>query len=331
MIALSPGKRNKLKLCSNEKGIIAAIAIDQRGSLREKIVKIKNSEVSDQELITFKNCVTEILTPYASAILLDTFFGLEAVSKRAEETGVLLSYDRSGYAPDLEGRIPRLLPNWSVERLIQAGADAIKLMIYYDIEDSEEINTIKHVFVERIGAECQACDVPFFLEPVCYSNAIKDKQSLDFARVKPDKVIGIMREFSKPQYRIDILKVEPPVNIRFVENASANHDGQFAYKYEDALRLFKDAGQVAEVPFIYLSAGVTTEAFHEILKMAGESGTRFSGVLCGRSTWQGGIEPFLKGGEKGLKNWLEEEGVQIIQELNVILNKYAQPIWPYFD
>ena len=43
------------------------------------------------------------------------------------------------------------------------------------------------------------------------------KASSEYAKVKPHKVVEMMREFSKPRYQVDVLKVEVPVNMNFVE------------------------------------------------------------------------------------------------------------------
>ena len=48
-------------------GLIAAAAMDQRGSLKKAL----GANAGDRELEEFKTSVAEILTPHASAILLD--------------------------------------------------------------------------------------------------------------------------------------------------------------------------------------------------------------------------------------------------------------------
>jgi tagatose 1,6-diphosphate aldolase len=93
--------------------------------------------------------------------------------------------------------------------------------------------------------------------------------------------MGSMEEFSKPQYRVDVLKVEVPVNLNFVEGSSV-YKGQTAYTRKEALDYFRRAAEVAKKPFIYLSAGVGNAQFVESLKMAAEAGTDYSGVLCAR-------------------------------------------------
>jgi tagatose 1,6-diphosphate aldolase len=324
------GKFNGINAVADERGIIAAAAMDQRGSLRKAIAKARGGDASAADLSEFKVLVTEVLTPYASAILLDPEYGLEAVKHRAKHAGVFLAYEKTGYDATVKGRLPDLLPEWSVRRLIDAGADVIKILLYYDPDDTEQINTVKHAFIERVGAECRAYDVPFFLEVIAYSDEIGDENSLAFARVKPAKVKRYMREYTQPQYGVDVLKVEVPVNMRYVKGSRANPDGQVAYSQEEAKQHFREAAAATRVPFIYLSAGVSDEVFLETLKLAAEADTPFSGVLCGRATWQEGIPVYAKGGAAALRSWLEDQGVRNIQALNEVLQKGAKPWWDFY-
>src|SRR5258708_2574476 len=288
-IRMPRGKFNGINALANEKGIIAALAMDQRGSLQKTMTKLKGTEATDADLIEFKTLVSEVLTPYASAILLDPEYGLEAAKHRAKNVGLLLAYEKTGYGQNVKGRLPDLLPDWSALRLENAGANAVKVLMYYDPDDRMEINTIKHAFIERVGAECYANDIPFFLELLAYSDQIGDEKSFAFARAKPMKVRKYMQEFSRPLYRIDVLKVEIPVNMRYVEGARANGDGQVAYSREEAKQYFYATAEATKLPFIYLSGGVTNPVFIEELELVAECNVPFSGVLCGRATWQEGI------------------------------------------
>ncbi|ACZ42146.1 Tagatose-bisphosphate aldolase [Thermobaculum terrenum ATCC BAA-798] len=326
-VRMTRGKFEGLNKIADEKGIIAAAAMDQRGSLKKALAKAKGGDVSDQELSEFKALVSEILTPYASAILLDPEYGLEAAKRRASGKGLLLAYEKSGYDTTTKGRLPDLLPEWSVRRLVEAGADAIKILMYYDPDDDPKINTIKHAFIERVGAECRALDVPFFLEPVCYSDEIGDEKSFEFAKVKPSKVKKYMAEFSQDRYGVDVLKVEVPVNMKYVEGVKANTTGEVAYTREEAIEHFREAASLSKVPFIYLSAGVSDEVFRETLALANEAGVPYSGVLCGRATWQDGIPAYAQGGADALRSWLSDQGVKNIQALNEVIYQGARPWW----
>src|SRR5215471_1769032 len=161
---ISPGKQKGLQEVADQRGVIAAAAMDQRGSLRSAIAKEKGIDkkaITPEMMAEFKEAVVRILTPHASAILLDPEYGLSAAKQRAKNAGLLLAYEKSGYDNTRPGRLPDLLDNYSVRRLVEAGADCIKILLYYTPFDPPEINDVKHAWVERIGAECAAADVPF--------------------------------------------------------------------------------------------------------------------------------------------------------------------------
>ena len=224
---LTPGKLAGLKRVSNDRGVIAAAAMDQRGSLKKSLAKEKGSDVSNAMMEEFKSLVAEVLTPHASAILLDPEWGLPASKRRSKNAGLLLAYEKTGYDKTGPGRLPDLLDNWSARRLKEAGADCVKILLYYTPIDPKNINDIKHSWVERIGDECRANDIPFFLEFVGYEEGA-DEKGFDYAKKKPQIVTESMREFSKERYGVDVLKVDVRVNMKFVEGAKS-YAGQKAY------------------------------------------------------------------------------------------------------
>ena len=264
------------------------------------------------------------MTPYASSILLDPEYGLAAAQSRDPEAGLLLAYEKTGYDATTPGRLPDLLGEWSVERLKAAGADAIKFLLYYDVDEDAQINQLKHVFVERLGSECQAADLPFFLEVLSYDAKLPEVDSKAYAQRKPEKVIGLMKEFSKPQYKVDVLKVEVPVNMNYVAGFAK---GEAVHTKEEAAAYFKAQSDATHLPFIFLSAGVSASLFQETLVFAKEAGSTFNGVLCGRATWKDGAEPFVKQGTEAAKEWLASTGKQHIEDLNEVIQKTATSWW----
>jgi tagatose 1,6-diphosphate aldolase len=316
---ISPSKLKHLKALSTKDSIIAAAAMDQRGSLKKAIASAKGVDqnaIAPEMLSEFKTAVVRVLTPHASAILLDPEYGLDAAKARAANAGLLLAYEESGYDNTQPGRLPDLLPHVSAKRIAGWGADAVKILLYYTPFDEPAVNDIKHAFIERIGAECEFHQIPFFCEFVGYDPKGGDEKGLDYAKLKPQVVIGSMKEFSKPQYHIDVLKVEIPVNAQFVEGSSV-FKGQKAYSRAEALDHYREAAAVAAAkPFIYLSAGVSNKEFVENLHMATEAGTDFSGVLCGRATWKDGMPIYATKGVKALEDWLSSEGVKNINAVN---------------
>ncbi len=314
---LTPGKLAGLKAVSNARGVIAAAAMDQRGSLQKSIAKDRGAASDAHDLEEFKELVTDVLTRYSSAILLDPEYGLPATKLR-NNAGLLLAYEKTGYDSATPGRLPDLLDLWSVRRLKEAGADCIKILLYYTPFEKSQINDLKHAWVERIGAECIAHDIPFFLEMVGYDAEGGDEKSLAYALKKPSIVSGSMAEFGKARYDVDVLKVEVPVQMAFVEGTKS-YKGEKAYTRAEALQHFRDAEEMTHKPFIYLSAGVSNPVFIETLALAAESGTKFNGVLCGRATWADGVPIFATKGPKAFQDWLETQGVENIQNVNKAL------------
>ena len=318
---ISGGKRKGLEAVSDSHGVIAAVAIDQRSALRSLFahsMEIEPENVPAERLIQFKEAVSRILTPHASAILLDPEYGLSATRQRAKSAGLLLAYEKTGYDKKVPGRLPSLLEHWSVQRLVEAGADCVKVLLYYSNSSSLEINEIKQAFVERVGAECAAADVPFFLELVSYAEGLEEK-SIEFARVRPAVVTAGVAEFSKAQYRVDVLKVGVPVDLAHVEQ-SPTAGVEILYTRQQAKEHLLQAAEIAGVPFLYLSEGVSNATFQFGLELAAEAGATFSGVLCGRATWKDGVAVLVERGMAALEDWLGREGVRNIENINRHLN-----------
>ena len=322
---LSPGKRKGLESVSDSRGVIAALAIDQRDALRKLFsteLRIEKQAVPREQLESFKSIVVSALSPHASAVLLEPEYGLPAAAQRASSSGLLMAYEVSGYDPTVPGRIPRLLEGWSVRRLVDAGAHCIKVLLYYALTDATEITDRKRAWVERVGWECAGLDVPFFLEIVPYQAGVEE-HSPEFARCKADILTSAMKEFSRPRYCVDVLKVGVPVTMAYVQGASSS-DGSFVHSRRDALDLFRRAAEASAKPFLFLSAGVSNRAFNEALELAFEAGANFCGVLCGRATWKDGVGVFVRSGAEALQKWLETEGVANIQAVNASI-RHATP------
>ncbi|HEL0144148.1 TPA: tagatose-bisphosphate aldolase [Streptococcus equi subsp. zooepidemicus] len=321
MYHLSKAKYRLLEKVSR-KGIISALAFDQRGALKRMMAAHQDTEPAPWQIEALKALVSEELTPYASSILLDPEYGLPATKVRDEKSGLLLAYEQTGYDTTTTSRLPDCLVDWSVKRLKEAGADAVKFLLYYDVDGDERINQQKQAYIERIGSECQAEDIPFFLELLTYDEAILDNQSVAFAKLKAHKVNEAMKVFSTERFGVDVLKVEVPVNMAYVEGFA---EGEVVYSKEEAMQAFRDQEAASHLPYIYLSAGVSASLFQETLVFAAEAGARFNGVLCGRATWSGAVAVYMSEGEEAARQWLRTEGFENIDRLNQVLERTASP------
>ena len=158
------------------------------------------------------------------------------------------------------------------------------------------------------------------MEVLTYDDNIPDNKSAEFAKVKPHKVNEAMKLFSEDRFNVDVLKVEVPVNMNFVEGFS---EGEVVYTKEEAAQHFRDQDEATHLPYIYLSAGVSAELFQDTLKFAHDSGAQFNGVLCGRATWSGAVKVYIEEGEQAAREWLRTVGFKNIDDLNTVLKTTA--------
>src|SRR5689334_5590169 len=97
---LSNGKLRHMNALSTKDGVIAAAAMDQRGSLQKSIAAargIDSKAVTPEMMAEFKGAVVRVLTPHATAILLDPEYSLGVLADRAKNAGLLLAYEATGY------------------------------------------------------------------------------------------------------------------------------------------------------------------------------------------------------------------------------------------
>jgi tagatose 1,6-diphosphate aldolase len=322
-INLTPGKIAGLEAVSDGRGVIAALAMDQRGLLKNLLAKELGVADPPAAMMTdFKKLVAQTLTREASSILLDLEYGLEA-TKEINGKGLLLAYEHAGYSPDKPERLPSLTEGWSALRLKEVGANAIKILVYYTPFEKEWVNDRKKAWVERIGAECRSVDIPFFLEFLGYDVHGDGEASEEYARRKPEIVLRSMEEFTRDRYGADVLKIEVPIQMAFVEGTGA-FSGKKLHTRAEAMDLIRAEAALTDKPIIYLSAGVSSQVFLETLGLAVECGVKFHGVLAGRATWQDGVPIYAKHGPEALENWLTMTGMQNVRKINKVLEQ-AQP------
>ncbi|GAB5356550.1 hypothetical protein AAMO2058_000299500 [Amorphochlora amoebiformis] len=193
-------------------GIVVATALDHRNSLRSKLEKAGDRKFSSGEVEAFKSSLTKHLYKASSAILLDLKYGnparREIVAKGG--CGLIVAYE----AGSCKEKAPDLAEGFSVRKLKEQGANGIKLIIYWHPETDESEKEALSAFVERVGSECHAEGLPFFLEvKVRNLEACERKRAIR----QPQLVLAIVEEFSKDRYRADVLKLEFPVIPKFVK------------------------------------------------------------------------------------------------------------------
>jgi len=331
---VSEGKWRRLRSLADGEGRFKMMAIDQRGSLSDAIAKTTNrsaEQVSGEELAETKEVITRVLAPYATAVLTDPIYGYpHSFRSIPRGIGLLLAHEETGYersGPTGKDRKTNLIGGWSVEKAQHAGADAVKLLLYYHPDVSEEVRRYQQELVQRLGEECEQTCMPFLLELVSYALEEGGTSTDEFARKKPDLVIRSAREFSAPKYRVDVLKLEFPANLkRTREFCGGTFDGQerqAVYQLSEVREFCRQLNEGAGMPWVILSAGVGIEEFLVQVELATEAGA--SGFLCGRAIWKDAV-PFYPDFAT-MEEWLRSEGAYNF----VRANAYAHRAVPWFE
>jgi tagatose 1,6-diphosphate aldolase len=270
--SLTIGKLRGLQQLSNAQGIFAMCAMDHRGSMQRIIDRTAPDQVTYDMLVEYKRDLTELLAPESTAVLLDPIYGAaQAVADGMlpGRVALLVSLEETGYESDAQGRVPTLLPEWSVEKIKRMGASAVKILLYYRPDLAENASRQRQV-TRRVAEDCARFDIPFLIEPITYPISQADRFPETFAALKPVLVFGSARELTP--LGVDVLKVEFPADMHYEQDEG---------KLLVACQAINEASQA---PWILLSAGVTFEEFSSQVKISCQAGA--SGFLGGRAIWE---------------------------------------------
>lgn len=310
--SIPAGKLRNLLTLGDEIGRLKMMAIDQRMSLERSLRTILGRAPEYEEIVSVKRAVTGALGPYATAVLIDVEYGYpRCVLELPGDVGLLLAYERPGFEPSGPGgreRRSALIEGWSVEKARRAGANAIKLLLFYRPEASAETNEFQKVLARQVGEECARLEVPFLLELLGYPLDEPGADSPEYARRKPEIVIESAREFSRPEYGVDLLKLEFPAELKYCYEFSRRQfdaaEREAVYDVAQVRAHCRGLDEASAVPWVILSAGVGIAEFLVNVELACEAGA--SGFLCGRAIWQEAL--LLVGDEREMALFLEERG-----------------------
>ena len=234
-----------MKAVSDERGVIAAAAMDQRGSLQKALAKERGGSVGDQEMEEFKILVTEVLTQHASAILLDPEWGIPASKRRAKDSG-----PADGLREDRLRRGDARTAAGSARPVVGAPASRKPAPTA-----SRSCSTTRRPIRRRStttstpGSSASATSAaPTTSRSSSRSSPTRkgvDEKGLEFAKKKPELVAAYMREFTKDRYGVDVLKVEVPINMKFVEGTKS-FGGTSAYTKQQAMDAFRKTAEVVD-------------------------------------------------------------------------------------
>jgi len=328
---ISSGKLRGLMKLADASGRFKMMAIDQRGSMVTKLAEVLGIEKTDvkySDVASLKTLITRILAPNATAVLTDPIYGHPySVTEIPRDVALLLAYEESGYVSEGVSENERLsnpIDNWTIEKAQRAGADAIKLLAYYHPDASKVTLQHQQDFVRHVGDECEKQDLPFLLELVSYALEGTTK-SVEFAKQKPDLVIRSVQEFTDPSYKVDILKLEFPADLKYTSDYkdSAFYEGDSAYDLSEVRDICQKLDATSTLPWVILSAGVDIEEFIENVKLATAAGA--SGFLCGRAIWKDAVQFYPD--NAAVTQFLENEATTNFHNANTA----AENALPWFE
>jgi tagatose 1,6-diphosphate aldolase len=333
MTAMSAGKLTNLMRLADAAGRFKMLAVDQRDSLRKALGTASGrdaDQVAYQEMATTKTLITEVLSPYATATLVDPVYGLpRAVKVVPADVGLLAATEetlseRAGAGG--KERRSRLIDGWSTAKVKRAGVNAAKLLIYYNPEASAETLGHQQQIVRRVGEECAREDLPFLLELVTYPIVESSADTPEFARRRPQHTIASAEEFSRDEYRVDILKLEFPGDLKYAREFCAGaFDGKerpAVYTRAEVTEFVRTLNDASRRPWVILSGGVEIAEFLANLELASAAGA--SGFLCGRAIWKDAIPRYPN--LESMRAFLEREGASNFRRANAV----AEQARPWF-
>ena len=315
------GKLNHLKKLCTDNNHFQMLAVDQRPPIFNLISDANNGQYTYQQVVECKKLITTHLSQEATAILMDPHYSLSNLLSFNKSKGLVITLEEHNFKETNKGRYSENINNWSVEKIKKAGGDAVKVLAWY--RPDAEIESIEHQrnYVQTIGEECEKYSIPFLLELLVYPFQNDENHTTEYVEQKQKKtqhVIDSVLEFAQDKYKVDIFKLESPVD-------SSQLKDEITPETEDA---FKElASATNNKPWVVLSSGMDKDSFYKCLELAYKNGA--SGYLAGRTIWLDAFKEYhnIELVEKGLKT----DSVSYVKKLNDLTSKNALSLQTYFD
>ncbi len=273
---LTPGKLWGMRRMADKNGLFKMTAVDQRPPIKNPIAShLGVDQAPWDQVARFKRLLVETLQDQSTAMLLDPHYAVpEAVDQLSPDKGLIVTLEDSLFSETEGGRLSSNIDDWSVSKIKRMGGDAVKVLAWYRPDASEQVCLAQQDYTKRIGEQCAKYDIPFLFELLVYPLAADAHQTQEYVEMKGKKADDVLRsveEFAKPQYGIDVFKLESPVNASDADGSS------------QVQAIFDEMGRLAGRPWVMLSAGAGKAEFRNVLKHAFKAGA--SGFLAGRAIW----------------------------------------------
>jgi len=313
---LTPGKLWGMRRMADDKGYFKMMAVDQRPPIKNPIAGTKEAPYDD--VARFKALLVETLQAEATAVLMDPHYAIPTgIHLLSPAKGLIVTLEDSVFEDTDDGRLSAEIDNWSVGKIKRMGGDAVKALIWYRPDAAPAVSAAQQDVAKGMGEACAKFDIPFLLELLVYPLAADAHRTGDYIEMKgknADHVLQSVAEFAKPDYGVDVFKLESPLEADAVPGVG-NED------WESAQALFDEMGRLAGRPWVMLSAGAGKDQFRRILTHAYRAGA--SGFLAGRAIWLDAFEKFPDWA--AMQSDLKGEASRYMGELCDLTESEAQP------
>lgn len=313
-MTLTPGKLWGLRRMAGDNGVFKMTAVDQRPPIKGPIAQHLGVEQAPWDQVArFKGLLVETLAAQSTAMLLDPHYAVpQAIGMLPPSKGLIVTLEDSLFEETDGGRLSADIDNWSVAKIKRMGGDAVKVLAWYRPDAGAAVCRAQQDYVKRIGEACARYDIPFLFELLVYPLASDADQTRDYVEMqgkKADNVLASVEEFAKPDYGVDVFKLESPVN-------AADADGSAQVQ-----ALFDQMGQLAGRPWVMLSAGAGKPEFRQVLRHAFAAGA--SGFLAGRAIWLDAFQAYPDW--DAIRAGLEGGAAAYMNEISALADQSAAP------
>ena len=243
-------------------GGFAMLAVDQREAMRLMFAAAgMPAPVSDQVVTDFKVNAASILSPYASAILVDQQFCYRQVVEQqaiAKSCAMIVAAD--AFLPGNGIPVDSVIIDKNVDpqAVKRDGGKALKLLVLWrSDEDAQQRLSMVKTFNEL----CHANGLLSIIEPVVRPPRRGDKFDREQAIIDAAKELG--------DSGADLYKVEMPLFGKGTQQA--------------LLAAAQKLNEQINMPWVILSSGVDEKLFPRAVRVAMTAGA--SGFLAGRAVW----------------------------------------------
>jgi tagatose 1,6-diphosphate aldolase len=292
------GIARALATLADDGGHFAMVAVDQRPPIFEALARHGNRRPGDveyAEVAAVKGVLLEVLSPEASAVLLDPVWAHpHHLAKVPGRVGFLSTLEDHDYALFDDERRSRTIAGWDVAKIKRCGAQGVKLLAWDRPDVSQDTREHQDAFVEAVGRACREFEIPFVLELLVYPRTGEDPSGADYARAKPARVLASVRHYADARFGVDLFKLEFPAELKATEEFAAGafdgrrRDAVYGLDQVQGFRAELDAA--SPVPWVLLSAGVGPHEFAFNVELACLAGA--SGFLAGRAVWYDALEAY---------------------------------------